>query len=776
MSFKIGRPLLVLCSWIVLAGAGRGQDVVPNAGPACRRDAVEDFEKGVWDNVAAARCLQCHRPGGEAEESGLVLQDIRKLRGRDRDEAMRRNREAFARLAREEEGGRSRLLAKPTGGLDHGGGEVLKPGSKGYLILEAFVRRIDGRPAPTTPIADDRDRPPFFDGVAMLDAKRLLRRVTLSLAGRLPTPSETAAVAEGGLDRLPPLLDALMNEDAFYDRLREGFNDIFLTLGIDGNAEATVLSYEHFEKTRLWDQKYDLGHVPEKDRQKARYKLADDYRKALLGEPMKLIEHIVRNDRPFTEVVTADYIMVTPYSARGYGVFEEVRARVQEPRRPVRVRPGQAQGAEGAEPVRPTRSRRRGPTRTRACSARSSTCAATRPPRRTGTGCGPGCSTSTSWASTRWSWPPASRTPRRPRRSTRSRRCRPRNAWSATGRSTRWPGCSRTSTTSTGVYGRRKGGWYEDMFPAGFEGEDVAGRRALAGAAMARRADREGPPLRGRDGRARLLPAHRPQGPAAAEGPGRPAPCRPAPGLPRAAPRRSRRSPARFARSGFNLKEVFKDWIVSDFYRADGLATALDDPARRAELEDAGLVRHALPRAAGAEDRGRLRAALGPAPGGRDGDPLRRHRLAGGHRAGRRPERGDGRDPAHPGQRDRQPAHPERFRPEGPANAGSSRASSPTSCPAPRPRPTPRSAAPSSTCTPLILGRDEAEDSEDVARTFDLFAGIVADAAGRKGLDRREIYHARRERSDVPDDPHYTIRAWRAVVTYLLRRPEFLYE
>ena len=31
---------------------------------------------------------------------------------------------------------------------------------------------------------------------------------------------------------------------------------------------------------------------------------------------------------------------------------------------------------------------------------------------------------------------------------------------------------------------------------------------------------------------------------------------------------------ARFAKSGFNLKNVFKDWIVSDFYRADGLATA----------------------------------------------------------------------------------------------------------------------------------------------------------------------------------------------------------
>ena len=35
---------------------------------------------------------------------------------------------------------------------------------------------------------------------------------------------------------------------------------------------------------------------------------------------------------------------------------------------------------------------------------------------------------------------------------------------------------------------------------------------------------------------------------------------------------------ARFAKTGFNLKSVFKDWVVSDFYRADGLATAVEGP------------------------------------------------------------------------------------------------------------------------------------------------------------------------------------------------------
>jgi hypothetical protein len=75
-----------------------------------------------------------------------------------------------------------------------------------------------------------------------------------------------------------------------------------------------------------------------------------------------------------------------------------------------------------------------------------------------------------------------------------------------------------------------------------------------------------------------------------------------------------------------------------------------------------------------------------------------------------------------------------------------------------------------------ILGRYDAADSAEVSRTFGLFAGIVADAAEQKGLERSERYHCRQTDPRPPEDTHYTIRAWRAVVTYLLRRQEFLYE
>ncbi len=75
-----------------------------------------------------------------------------------------------------------------------------------------------------------------------------------------------------------------------------------------------------------------------------------------------------------------------------------------------------------------------------------------------------------------------------------------------------------------------------------------------------------------------------------------------------------------------------------------------------------------------------------------------------------------------------------------------------------------------------VLGRYDAPDSPEVDRTFKLFAGVVADAAARKGVEKVENWTCRQGLEKPVPDPKYTVRAWRAVVTYLLRRPEFSYE
>ena len=329
------RLLVIALSALMLFSADLLGDEPQRNGGLPSAAATDDFFLNeVWAKVGAQSCLTCHKLGGDAEKSKFVLRDPQKSQGAEQAEAMKQNRDAFARMSRlQEKDHQSRMLVKVTGGLDHGGKEILKRDSTGFRVLAEFVRRAnDSKPATPSAVEIDKNAPPFFDGVVMLDDRRLLRRATLSLAGRLPTKAELAAISEGSLKALPAILDNVMKEDAFYERLREGFNDIFLTLGIDGNADATVLAYEHFEKTRLWYQQYDLTHIADKnERQRTEWKIAGQYREALLGEPMKLIEHIVRNDRPFTEIVTADYIMVSPYSARGYGVFEELKDKFKNP-------------------------------------------------------------------------------------------------------------------------------------------------------------------------------------------------------------------------------------------------------------------------------------------------------------------------------------------------------------------------------------------------------------------------------------------------------------
>ena len=148
--------------------------------------AEDFFAVEVWTKVGARDCVKCHKAGGDAEESKFVLRDPTRAEGAAQAETMRHNRDAFTRMARVMEGDQSRLLLKATGKLKHEGEEVLKPVSAGYKVLADFVRRTN---APATPplLAEDRNAPPFFDGILMLDDRLLLRRVTLSLAGRLPT-------------------------------------------------------------------------------------------------------------------------------------------------------------------------------------------------------------------------------------------------------------------------------------------------------------------------------------------------------------------------------------------------------------------------------------------------------------------------------------------------------------------------------------------------------------------------------------------------------------
>lgn len=776
MTSRLSRRALATCALLLLPTIARAEE--PQAYDGCTATPDRFFLEEVWAKVGSQKCLTCHKAGGDAEESKFLLLDPQRATGAEQEKASRHNYVAFTKLAKIKEGKEYRVLLKVTGGLDHGGEDVLKPDSTGYKIVAEFVRRVNdphaGSPAtkPTIDLVEDKNLPPFFAGVTMLDDRRLLRRASLSLAGRLPTDAEIAAVSQNGLKALPAILDEMMKEDAYFKRLREGFNDIFLTVGYDDGAES-ALSYDHFSTTRHWTQKHDLTHAgDEKAQTQARYKLADQYRAALLGEPMKLVEHIVRNDHPFTEIITADYIMVSPYTARGYGIFDELKDKFTDPDDPFEYIPVKLKALIGREK---------------------------RQNQESATGSYPHAGILSTFQYLR----------RYPTTETNRNRLRARmyfqhflgidalelaarvsDAAAVTAKyeiptmqASECVVCHKTIDpiaslfqdyySFEGVYGRRKEGWYKDMFQAGFEGEDMPAEERWRSLQWLGERTAKDPRFAVAmvehvyyilTGRKVLLPPKDLDDPLFA--------------AKRRAYLEQRKlietTAQRFSSNQFNLKGVFKDLIVSDFYRADGLATVVSDPQRRAELDDIGLVRMLAP-----EQVERKVGAVFGKPWGRLNDQLAM--LYGGIDSKEVTERASD--------------------PSGAMGAIQRIMANDIACaqvlrdfarepserilfPKIEPDLLPGVSAEDDAAIrqqivalhERILGQYLATDSAEVNRTFDLFSGVVNDAKVQKGIDKVEAYHCRTKVPNAPNDPKYTIRAWRSVVTYLLRRQEFLYE
>jgi hypothetical protein len=231
---------------------------------------------------------------------------------------------------------------------------------------------------------------------------------------------------------------------------------------------------------------------------------------------------------------------------------------------------------------------------------------------------------------------------------------------------------------------------------------------------------------------------------------------------------------ATFAEADFNLKIAFKELAVSPFYRADGLATAAKDPARMAELDDLGLVRMLAPEqlerkliAVFGKDWGRLNEQFKILYGGIDSKEVT-ERIADPSGAMGAIQRMMSNDMACKNVSMDFMLDPEKRR----------------LFPAIEPDIFPAGDDPEveqqirKAIVHLhghLLGRSDAPEDPEVDRTYELFTGILSDAKERK-VEPLESYHCRAEGEKRVPDPHYTLRAWRGVVTYLLRQQGFLYE
>ena len=486
---------------------------------------------------------------------------------------------------------------------------------------------------------------------------------------------------------------------------------------------------------------------------------------------------MVRNDLPFTEIMTADYMMVTPYSARGYGIFEQIKERFKDSDDPFEYLPAKlpALKARNDNPVN-------GPFH-----------------QESKTGFYPHAGILSTFQYLR----------RYPTTETNRNRLRARMYYQHflgidvmeladqvadaaaidSKYKTPWMEaadcvvCHRTIDPVSGLFqdfyndeghfGPRQDGWFKDMFVPGLEGKDLPKEEKWRSLQWLAKLTAKDPRFAIAmtehvwyvlTGRKALHPPKDIEDPFFSAR--------------RRAYKMQRIEIAdiakRFAQANFNLKLVFKELAKSPFYRADGLEAAIGQPDRKAELHDLGVSRLLAPEqlerkieAIFGTRWGKLKKEMGILYGGIDSKSVT-ERLG---------------------------------EPSGAMGAIQRIMANDLSCkhvvadfalaPAKRrlfPNLEKNMVPGVIPVTDLkirkgivhlhghLLDRRVSVDDPEVDRTFKLFSSVVQEAKKRKGIDKRETYHCGRINGKQVDDPDYTLRAWRAVVTYLLRHQEFLYE
>jgi len=163
-----------------------------------------------------------------------------------------------------------------------------------------------------------------------------VRKAALDLVGRLPTADEVKK-AQGGEASLDAVLRAMLEEPAFYDRLAEMTNDLLLTNHYltDNGCNTPALNLLPADSLPGLGGYMGMGQDQFKhccDGPKEDPPQCPSFRdfrvsanNAVAREAVNLYTYVVKNNRPFSEVLTANYVLVNQASAQVYSVDQAVK-------------------------------------------------------------------------------------------------------------------------------------------------------------------------------------------------------------------------------------------------------------------------------------------------------------------------------------------------------------------------------------------------------------------------------------------------------------------
>ena len=239
-------------------------------------------------------CGSCHYDGGTATASDLIFPNTANYNDRSNYAALKTYVSANPQL----------FVNKLDGTVSHNGGTFTSDVVAIMQNYADFTRNVSSciisNPLPiVSPIP--------ISAVSTANYPEILNMAAQVMLGRAATSAELASVSNE--TTLDTVLDSYMNDDAFYDWIKFSFNEFLFTDKYIDNNDSVVLLNNAGYATAAWYSG---------DANASGLEKATNY--GITRAPLELIANVVKKDGSFGEILTANYLMVNPFSAKSYGL------------------------------------------------------------------------------------------------------------------------------------------------------------------------------------------------------------------------------------------------------------------------------------------------------------------------------------------------------------------------------------------------------------------------------------------------------------------------
>jgi len=302
IDWRYAKALFVFV--LAACGAGKEDDApdsnpAPATAPAPCATAPALFTSSVWPSLNSS-CTGCHVQGGVAGGTRLVFAPTA---GEIANYNIVRD---FAKASGDV------LLAKTIGVPSHGGGKpYTDAASQAYKNLEQLIPQMAAQvctitvtPPPTTASGG------FWQDVTFAGDTQVLAKATVLFAGRNPSTDEVAAVSAGGQTALRQAIRATMQGPVFERWLDDVGDTHFLSPGVPVRGD-TGYNATDWPSAGAVLGAANVTQVDNATRNR--------FDAAARREGIELMKYIARGDKPYTDIVTANYTVVNGILAQYLG-------------------------------------------------------------------------------------------------------------------------------------------------------------------------------------------------------------------------------------------------------------------------------------------------------------------------------------------------------------------------------------------------------------------------------------------------------------------------